>query len=262
VLERRQVGVERGDVVEATVEPLPLPDGEPAVVDAHEVVRRARHKAGERAVGAHHGSARGERGHADLRPVEELPELLEVFADDRLLLGRPGSVGPRPDRSQRGPAPRLGQDLEETVGQLLQGDRLLDEVRGAQLASAGGELRLLEAGEHHHPGLRAQGQDRRKGLEPVHLRHRGVQEQQGGLVTEGEQDGLIAVRALADHVEAGRLQEDPDHRADLRRVVDQNDGGPPPNRRVVHVSPVPSFRPTMPVGALRSPDTGPRPWPG
>ena len=132
------------------------------------------------------------------------------------------------------------QGTHQPVGELVERERLLDKVGCAELAGAIGKTRLLETGEHHHGGVRADGHDRRQRLEAVAGRHRGVEQQEVGLVPDHQADGLVAVAALTDHVEqAGLLQAVADQRAQLLGVVDQDDRKPRTAVRTCHHLPLP-----------------------
>ncbi len=74
----------------------------------------------------------------------------------------------------------------------------------------------MEAGEHHHAGVRADRHDSRQGLESVAGGHRGVQEEQVRLVTDRQGDRLVPVATLADDVEeSGALESAADEAAQL-----------------------------------------------
>ena len=118
-----------------------LPAGQASVVDPHEVARLARHELGECGVRAHDRGVDGQGRHADGGPVEEGPKSFVVLVEDGLLPRRevhlrgvrlvPGHLGR--GRSADGGRRLQVQRPDQTIGQLIERDGLLDEVDRAQL---------------------------------------------------------------------------------------------------------------------------------
>jgi hypothetical protein len=93
------------------------------------------------------------------------------------------------------------EDGEELGDQVVERARLLDEGRRSQLGGPRGQTGFVEAAVHDnaclgrgspHPGERFQ---------PVHPRHRHVQEHERRAVLNGQLDRCCTVGAFADHVE-------------------------------------------------------------
>ena len=76
-------------------------------------------------------------------------------------------------------------------------------------------------------GLHGTGADERQGLEPVHDRHRDVEQHDVRHVLGGDVDGLLPVAGLGDDLEAlGPLERASEEGADVRGVVDQRKAQP------------------------------------
>jgi len=113
-----------------------------------EVVRLPAQEAAEGGVGPHHPPRQGHGGHADRRFLEHAPKALAVLGHHGLGLGLGRRRGfdllghgrPRGRRQGRG----------QTLGQLADGDPLVDEVDRAQGQGPVGQALGIEPGEHDH----------------------------------------------------------------------------------------------------------------
>ena len=198
--------------------------GELGVRRPHELADRTVQQRGEGAVGADHLAGQGDRGHPDRGVLEHLPEPLQVLLQDAAveIHGRLGRL--RGGLRQVGAGRRSREYGEQVVRQRLQGGRLLQERRGAELPRPVGQALLLEAAVHRHAGVRRGLQHRRQRLETVHHGHRHIEKQQVRAVFADRLDRLGAVRDLGDDVDLLREPEpDPDQRPDLGSVVGDHD---------------------------------------
>jgi signal transduction histidine kinase len=152
--------------------------------------------------------------HLDLPSGEHACDVLRdavrasSFADT---VHEPARDAAREGRVSAGDAAEERRDL---LGRL----RLQEVARGA-CANRGEEVLLgVRRGEHDDLALRGALADQRKSREPVHARHREVEEHDVGLERACLGDGLASVLRLADHVEA-LLSEQAGERVPRQRVV-------------------------------------------
>jgi hypothetical protein len=114
----------------------------------------------------------------------------------------------------------LVQQLPQVLDESIHRGRLLDEGSGTEFTSSIREATLVEAGVHDdaRPGCHLA--DARQSLQPVHLGHRDVEQQEGRLMPLGKRHGLASVGAFSHDREALRQAQLGSHEeAYLRRVV-------------------------------------------
>ena len=135
--------------------------------------------------------------------ADDLGPLLEARAQRRVLALEPRVLEGAADRDQ----------------DLLEGQRLLDEVVGAQPRRPHGRLDRAVARDHHHDRLGARPLDLGEGLEAVHPIHPDVEKGHVGELVGEEAQG---VRAAADRRDAIALvlQDVAQGGSDGRLVVD------------------------------------------
>ena len=107
----------------------------------------------------------------------------------------------------------------------LGGERLFEKLEGAEPGGADGVGQLGLAAHHDDRARTPPLPERLQRGEPVgSRRHHQVEENRVGLGLIHRQDGGVPVRGLRHHVSLG-AQQRPEHPADVRFVVDEENGG-------------------------------------
>ena len=159
----------------------------------------------ERPVGPDDAAGQGHRRHADRGLLEDLSEPLEVLIQDALVvvvvLMRDAfelcsfiqliGYGRQRPALRRRPGPV--EDLHQRGGHPLDGDGLLEKRGRAELDGAFGQPIALEPGVDDDAGLGGDRQDAVQRVEPVHGRHRQVEQQQVRVVAVSQPDRLDPV---------------------------------------------------------------------
>ena len=138
----------------------------------------------------------------------------------------PGELGDERPRDARGQQGVAGGDDPDGVEQVLRWRVLQEEAAGPGPQGVVDVLVEVEGGEDEDPGLRPLGRahDLPGRLDPVHLRHPDVHEDDVGPHLPHQTDRLDPVGGLPEHLEIGRgVDEDPETGPHERLIVDDDD---------------------------------------
>jgi hypothetical protein len=117
-------------------------------------------------------------------------------------------------------ASRRRAQLAQTLHEGLNPDALFDQGVRPGGPSLPLEGRLSEAGEQHEPGVRMLAAQLRQSGDPVHHRHRDVEQHQVGARSSGDLDRLGAVLRATDDLEITvHLEQEAGELPDTVRVI-------------------------------------------